>query len=167
MQRWAGSGAGDGATFVSASDRRTRRRSSDRSAARRSPFSAFVVTFSLIVQLFAAATPRALSAPAFAGADDPAISAELKAVFGDVAELCAHISDLGARGKHAPFGHCCDQCPLCRFAAQGVAFVPPDVPALPDRLDSDAHGVRAPPGQNALPAHRGNPNRARAPPLAV
>ena len=43
-------------------------------------------------------------------------------------------------------GHCCDQCPLCRFAAQAVALVPPDLPALPDRLEGDAHAIRAPPG---------------------
>ena len=30
---------------------------------------------------------------AFAGADDAAIAAELKALFGDAAELCAHIND--------------------------------------------------------------------------
>ena len=154
---------------MSASDRRKcpARRSRDWSIARRSPLVAFVVAFSLVLQLFAAATPPALSAPAFAGADDAAIAAELKAVFGDAAELCAHINDHGAPSKHSPFGHCCDQCPLCRFAAQAVAFVPPDVSALPQRLDSDAHGIRAPPGQNVLPAYRAQPNRARAPPLAV
>ena len=77
-------------------DRKTRRgarRSSDRSIARRSPLTAFVLTFSLIVQLFAAATPPALAAPAFAGADDAAIAAELKAVFGDAAQLCVQIND--------------------------------------------------------------------------
>jgi hypothetical protein len=133
----------------------------------RSLLTALIVALSLVVQLFAAATPPALSAPAFAGANDATIAAELKAVFGDAAELCAHINDLGAPGKHAPSGHCCDQCPLCRFAAQAVAFIPPDAPALPERLGSDAHGIRAPPGQNVLPAYRAQPNRARAPPLAV
>ena len=154
---------------MSASDRRTspRGEATIGSAARRSPLAALAVAFSLALQLFAAATPPALSAPAFAGADDAAIAAELKAVFGDAAELCAHINDHGAPSKHSPFGHCCDQCPLCRFAAQAVAFVPPDVPALPQRLDSDAHRIRAPPGQNVLPAGRAQPNRARAPPLAV
>jgi hypothetical protein len=134
---------------------------------RRLPFAVFIVAFSLLVQLFAVATPPAVGAPAFVGADDAAIAAELKAVFGDAAELCAHINDPAAPGKHAPFGHCCDQCPPCRFAAQAVAFVPPDVPALPERLDSDARGIRAPPGQCALPAYPAQQNRARAPPLAV
>jgi len=133
----------------------------------RSPLTAFVLAFSLIVQLFAAATPPALSAPAFADADEAAVAAELKAVFGDAAELCAHINDHGAPGKHAPCGHCCDQCPLCRGAAQAAAFVPIEPPALPERLDSDAHAIRAPPCLDVLPAYPAQPNPARAPPLAV
>jgi hypothetical protein len=144
------------------------RRCARRCAAQPRPgLTAFLITFSLIVQLFAAATPPALAAPAFAGADDAAIAAELKALFGDAAELCAHVSDSGAPGKHAPSGHCCDQCPLCRFAAQAVAFVPPDLPSLPERLDSDAHAIRAPPVRDVLPAYPAQPNPARAPPLAV
>jgi len=131
------------------------------------PLITFVVAFSLIVQLFAAATPPSLAAPAFAGADDAAIAAELKALFGDAAQLCAHAHDGGAPSKHAPC-HCCDQCPLCRFAAQAaVAYVPPDPPALPQRLDSDAHAIRAPPVRDILPAYPAQPNPARAPPLAV
>ena len=118
----------------------------------RSPLTAFVVAFSLIVQLFAAATPPALAAPAFAGADDAAIAAELKAVFGDTAELCVHVNDDSAPGKHVPSGHCCDQCPLCRFAAQAVAFVPPDAPALPERLNADRHAIGAAPAFGAFPA---------------
>jgi hypothetical protein len=131
----------------------------------RSPLTAFVVAFSLIVQLFAAATPPALAAPAFAGADDAAIAAELKALFGDAAELCVHVNDDKAPAKHN--GHCCDQCPLCRFAAQAVAFVAPDLPALPERFDSDAHAIRAPPGREILPTYPVQPNPARAPPLSV
>ena len=134
---------------------------------RRSPLTALVVAFSLIVQLFAAATPPALSAPAFAGADDAAIAAELKAVFGDAAQLCVQVDGDKAPAKHAPFRHCCDQCPLCRFAAQTVAFLSPDGPALPERLDSDAHAIRAPPGPDAPPPYPAQPNSARAPPLAV
>ena len=134
---------------------------------RRSPLTALVVGFSLIVQLFAAATPPPLSAPAFSGADDAAIAAELKALFGDAAELCVQVNDDKAPVKHAPSGHCCDQCPLCRFAAQAAAFVPPDLPALAERLDSDAHAIRAPPGPDVLPAYPAQPNPARAPPLAV
>jgi hypothetical protein len=136
-------------------------------AAPRSPLMALLVALSLIVQLFAAATPPALAAPAFAGADDAAIAAELKAVFGDTAELCVQINDDKAPAKHSPFGHCCDQCPLCRFAAQAVAFVLPNLPALPDRLDSDAHAIRAPPGRDILSAYPVQPNPARAPPRAV
>ena len=169
MRRWAGSGAGDGATFVSASDRRkcparrsgigpsrAARRWSRSSLRSRSSFS-----FSPPRR-----RPRSLRPPSPAPMTQrsPPSSRRSSAT---PAELCAHINDHGAPGKHAPFGHCCDQCPLCRFAAQAVAFVPPDVPALPGRLDSDAHGIRAPPGQNVLPAYRAQPNRARAPPLAV
>ena len=150
-------------------DRKTSRgrRSSDRSIARNSPLTAFVVAFSLIVQLFAAATPPALAAPAFAGADDAAIAAELKALFGDSAQLCVQVNDDKAPAKHNPSGHCCDQCPLCRFAAQAVALVPPDLPALPERLTSQALAIRAPPGRDVLPAYPAQPNPARAPPLPV
>ena len=134
---------------------------------RRSALTAFVVAFSLIVQLFAAATPPALAAPAFAGADDVAIAAELKAVFGDAAQLCVQVNDDKAPAKHAPSGHCCDQCPLCRFAAQAAAVVPPDPPALPERLHTDTHAIRAPRARDVLPPYPVQPNSARAPPLAV
>jgi hypothetical protein len=136
-------------------------------ASLRSPVTAFLVAFSLVVQLFAAATPPSLAAPAFAGADEATVAAELKAVFGDAAELCAHINDRGAHGKHAPCGNCCDQCPLCRAAAQTVALVFPDPAALPERLDSNTHAIRAPPARHVLPAYPAQPNPARAPPLAV
>jgi hypothetical protein len=136
-------------------------------AAFRSPLTALVVALSLIVQLFAAITPPAVAAPAFAGADEATIAAELKAVFGGAADLCAHIDDHGAPGKHAPFGHCCDQCPLCRFAAQAAAFVPPDVPALPERVNGDSRAIRAGPDFLGVTACPTKANRARAPPLAV
>src|ERR1700733_6295500 len=138
-----------------------------RQTAFRSPFATFLVALSLVVQLFAAATPPAIATPAFAGADDAAIAAELKALFGDTAQLCVQVSDDKAPAKHAPSGHCCDQCPLCRFAAQAVAFVSPDLPALPDQLHTDARAIRAPPGDDVVPAYPAQPNPARAPPLAV
>jgi hypothetical protein len=144
-----------------------RRRAKRRLTSFRSPLTAFLVALSLIVQLFAAATPPAFAAPVFAGADDAAIAAGLKAVFGDAAQLCVQANDDKAPVKHAPFQHCCDQCPLCRFAAQVVAFVPPDLPVLPERLASDAHAIRAPPGDDGLPAYPVQPNPARAPPLSV
>ena len=143
------------------------RRAKRRPTAFRSPLATFLVALSLIVQLFAAATPPAMAAPAFAGADDAAIAAELKALFGDAAQLCVQVNDDKAPAKHAPSGYCCDQCPLCRFAAQAVAFVSPDLPALPDRLDSEAHAIRAPPVRDVLPPYPVQPNPARAPPLAV
>ena len=143
------------------------RRAKRRPTAFRSPLATFLVALSLIVQLFAAATPPAIAAPAFAGADDAAIAAELKAFFGDAAQLCVQINDDKVPAKHAPSGHCCDQCPLCRFAAQAVAFVSPDLPVLPGRIDSEAHAIRAPPVRDILPPYPAQPNPARAPPLAV
>jgi hypothetical protein len=143
------------------------RRAKRRRTAFGSPLATFIVALSLIVQLFAAATPPAMAAPAFAGADDAAIAAELKALFGDTAQLCVQVNDDKAPAQHNPSCHCCDQCPLCRFAAQAVAFVPPDPPALPGRLESPAHAIRLPPGQDVLPAYLVQPNPARAPPLAV
>jgi hypothetical protein len=128
---------------------------------------AFVVAFSLIVQLFTAATPPALAAPAFTAADDAVIASELKALFGDAAQLCVQVNDDKAPVQHAPSGHCCDQCPLCRFAAQALAFVPTDLPAMPPRLDGDVHSIRAPPARDLLPAYPVQPNPARGPPLAV
>jgi hypothetical protein len=121
----------------------------------------------LIVQLFAAATPPALAAPDFAGADDAAMAAELKALFGDAAELCAHINDHSAPGKHAPCGHCCDQCPLCRIVGQVAAFVPPDAPSLPERLNASRHAIGAVLDIGGFSACPTRSNLARAPPLAV
>jgi hypothetical protein len=144
-----------------------KRRAERRLTAFRPPLATFLVALSLVVQLFAAATPPAIAAPAFAGADDAAIAAELKALFGDTAQLCVQVSDDKVPAKHAPSGHCCDQCPLCRFAAQAVAFVSPDLPALPERFQTDAHAIRAPPGEDVVPAYPAQPNPARAPPLAV
>ena len=147
--------------------RKASRRRATAKGPRPSPLTAFVVAFALLVQLFAVATPPSLSAPAFAGADEAAIAAELKALFGSNAELCAHINDSSAPGKHRPCGNCCDQCPLCRGALQTVAFVPPDLPVLPERLATDAQAIRAPPGEQVLPAYPAQPNPARAPPLPV
>jgi hypothetical protein len=132
----------------------------------RSALATFIVAFSLIVQLFAAATPPATAAPAFAGADDAAIAAELKALFGDTAQLCAHADDHSAPVQHGPC-HCCDQCLLCGCASQAVAFVSPDLPALPSRLESEAQAICAPPSQDVRPAYPAQPNPARGPPLAV
>jgi hypothetical protein len=144
-----------------------KRRAKRRLTPFRSRLPAFLVALSLIVQLFAAATPPAFAAPAFAGADDAAVAAELKALFGDTAQLCVQVNDDKAPVQHNPAGHCCDQCPLCRFAAQAVAFVAPDLPAAPGRLESEAHAIRAPPARDVLPEYPVQPNPARAPPLSV
>jgi hypothetical protein len=128
---------------------------------------AFLVALSLIVQLFAAATPPALAAPAFAGGDDAAIAAELKALFGDTAQLCVQVNDDKTPVKHNPSGRCCDQCPLCRLAALAVGFVPPDAPALPQRLSDGRRAIGASPDFGAFSACSTRANLARAPPLAV
>ena len=143
------------------------RRAKRRLTSFRSPLTAFVVALSLVVQLFAAATPPAFAAPAFAGADDAAIAAELKALFGDTAELCVQVNDDKAPVHHNRSGHCCDQCPLCRFAAQAVAFVAPDLPPSPGRLESEARVIPAPPSRGLFPAYPAQPNPTRAPPLPV
>jgi hypothetical protein len=143
------------------------RRAERRPTAFRSPLATFLVALSLVVQLFAAATPPAIAAAAFAGADDAAIAAELKALFGDTAQLCVQVNDDKAPAKHAPSSHCCDQCPLCRFGAQAAASVSPDLPVLPGRIEAAAHAIRAPPSKDILPAYPAQPNPARAPPLAV
>ncbi len=133
----------------------------------RSPLAALILTLSLFVQLFAAAAPPAAAAGPYAGADDAAIAAELKAVFGDTAALCAHINDPAAPGKHGPPGHCCDQCPLCRSLVRAVAYFPPDAPALPERVQGDSHAIRAGPGPVAVSPCPARSNRARAPPFDV
>jgi hypothetical protein len=144
---------------------RRRREAKAGVASLRSRLTALVVALSLLVQLVAIPYHQALAAPLFAESDTARIAADLKATFGDAAALCVQVDDKGT--PIAPAGHCDDQCPLCRFAVQAVAFVPPDAPALPERLEKDAHAIRAPPGRDALPAYPAQPNSARAPPLAV
>ena len=143
------------------------RRAERRLTAFRSPLATFLVALSLVVQLFAAVAPPAMAAPVFGGSDDAVIAAELKALFGDTAQLCVQVSDDKAPANHAPSGHCCDQCPLCRFGAEAVAFVSPDLPVLLGRIDREAHAIRALPSQDVLPPYPAQPNPARAPPLAV
>ncbi len=133
----------------------------------RSALTAFRVTRSLVVPLIAMPYQQALAGPAMAGSNTAAIAADLKAVFGDAAGFCAHIDDKGAPSPHAPCNHCDDQCPLCRIAAQATAFVPPDAPSLPGRLNAGGHTIGAAPDFGAFSACPIQRNRARAPPLAV
>jgi hypothetical protein len=133
----------------------------------RSPLAAFVVALSLIAQLIAMPYQQALAGPVLAGSDTSAITADLKAVFGDAAGFCAHIGDKGAPAPLGPCNHCDDQCPLCRFVAQATTFVPPDAPALPVRLNAVRCAIGAAPEFGAFSACPAQPNRARAPPLAV
>jgi hypothetical protein len=133
----------------------------------RSALTAVVVALTLVVQLIAMPYQQALAGPAAPGSDSAAIAADLKAVFGDAAGFCVHIDDKGAPSPQAPCNHCDDQCPLCRIAAEAAAFVPPDAPTLPARVDAGRLASRAAPDFGAFSACPAQPNRARAPPLAV
>jgi hypothetical protein len=133
----------------------------------RSPVAAFVVALSLIAQLIAMPYQQAMAGPVLAGSDTSVIAADLKAVFGDAAGFCAHIGDQRAPAPHGPCNHCDDQCPLCRSVAQAAAFVPPDAPTLPVRLNAVRCAIGAAPEFGAFSASPAQPNRARAPPLAV
>ena len=133
----------------------------------RSALTAFVVALSLVVQLIAMPMQQAMAGPDFPGSDTAAIAADLKATFGDAAYFCVHIDDKGTPSPHAPCNHCDDQCPLCRSIAQVAAFFPPDAPALPTKLYAGRHAIGAAPDFGAFPACPAQPNRARAPPLAV
>jgi hypothetical protein len=144
---------------------RRRRRATPDAAASRSPLTALIVALSLLVQLIAVPYHQALAAPGIAESDTAQIAAGLKAAFGDAAALCVEVDGKGA--PLAPAGHCDDQCPLCRFAAQAASLVTPGAPALPERLDRARQTLGAASEPGAVPFRLENLNRARAPPLAV
>ena len=133
----------------------------------RSPLTAFFIALTLVVQLIAMPYQQALAGPALAGADTAAIMADLKAAFGDAAGFCARVDDKGAPAPHGPCNHCDDQCPLCRTVAQAAAYVPPDAPTLPGRLNAGRYTIGAAPVFGAFSPCPAQRNRARAPPLAV
>ena len=126
---------------------------------------ALVVAFSLIIQLVAPPFHQALAAPASAESETASIAAALKASFGDAAALCVETDSKGA--PPSPVGHCDDQCSLCRFGLQAAALVAPEFPVLPARLGGACRVLGATPERGAVPACPAQPNRARAPPLAV
>ena len=130
-----------------------------------SPFTAFIVALSLVIQLVAVPYHQALAAPGFAETGTARIATELKATFGDAAALCVEVGRKGA--PLSPAGHCDDQCPLCRFAAQSAALIAPELPAVPVRLDTACRTLGASPGPGVAPVCHAQQNRARAPPLAV
>jgi hypothetical protein len=132
-----------------------------------SALTAFAVALALIVQLIAMPYQQALAGPALADSDTGAIAADLKAIFGDAAGFCAHIDDKGAPAPHGPCNHCDDQCPLCRLVCDAAAFVPPDSPTLPLRLNVARYAIGSAPDFGAFAAYPAQRNRARAPPLAV
>ena len=124
-----------------------------------------VVALALIVQLFAAPYHQALAAPGSSQSDTARIAADLRATFGDAAALCVQVDDKDV--PVMPAGHCDDQCPLCRFAAQAAALVTPELPALPAPLDAACQNIGAAPEHDLVPVRVVNLHRARAPPLAV
>jgi hypothetical protein len=130
----------------------------------RAPLTSLAVALSLILQLFAVPYHQALSAPVVSP-DTAAVSAELKATFGDAAALCVQADDKGA--PHSPGGCCDDQCPFCRFAAQAAALIAPDAPALPRLLRPTRRTLGAAREPVAVPFRPNQRNRARAPPLPV
>jgi hypothetical protein len=132
-----------------------------------STLTAFGIALALVVQLIAMPYQQALAGPSLAGSDTAAISADLKAIFGDAAGFCAHIDDKGAPAPHGPCNHCDDQCPLCRSVAQAAAFVPPNAPTLPVRVDAARCAIGSAPDFGAFSASPAQRHRARAPPLAV
>jgi hypothetical protein len=132
-----------------------------------SALTAFAVALALIVQLIAMPYQQALAGPALAGPDTAAIAADLRAIFGDAAGLCAHIDDKGAPAPHGPCNHCNEQCPLCRSVAEAAAFVPPNAPTLPIRLNVARYAIGSAPDFGAFSACPAQRHRARAPPLAV
>ena len=144
--------------------RRTRR-ATPRTALGCSPSTSLIVALSLIVQLIAAPYHQALAAPGSSQSDTARIAADLRATFGDAAALCVQVDDKGA--PVMPAGHCDDQCRLCRFAAQAAALVAAELPALPGPLNAVCQSIGAAPERDLVPVRLANPNRARAPPLAV
>ena len=145
--------------------KRRRLRAGSCAASLRSTLTAFVVAFSLFFQLVAVPYHQALAAPVFTGSGTAQIAAELKATFGDAAALCAETDGKGA--PLFPAGHCDDQCPLCRFAAQAAVLIAPDAFDLPKRLDAACQTLAAASEPTVFPFRLENSNRARGPPLTV
>jgi hypothetical protein len=144
---------------------RRRRRATPDAAASRSPLTALIVALSLLVQLIAVPYHQALAAPGIAESDTAQIAAGLKATFGEAVALCVEVDGKGA--PLTPAGHCDDQCPLCRFAAQAATLVAPDALAPPMPLDAACQTLGAASEPAVVPFRLENRNRARAPPLAV
>jgi hypothetical protein len=144
---------------------RRRPRATPSAASSRSSLTALVVALSLLVPLVATPYHQALAGPGFAESETARIAAELKATFGDAAALCVEVD--GKAAPISPAGHCDDQCPLCRFAAQAATLVAPDAPALPGPLDAACQTLGSASERGAVPCRLKSRNRARAPPLAV
>ena len=117
----------------------------------------------LVVQLLAVPYHQARAAGAYAPTVAE-VAAALTATFGDASALCIESGD---KDGPVPGGACDDQCPLCRFASQAAALVPPDAAALLVRLGGPILVLGAAPERGAISLAITQPNRARAPPLPV
>lgn len=146
---------------------RRKRRATPGVAVCRSPLVAAVALLALLFQLIAIPYHQARSAPIAPqpATDVASVAAALKATFGDAASLCVQ-SD-GKGGPGAPAGDCDDHCPLCQFAAQAAALLPPALPVLPARFDLAVRSLGAAPEAGAVPRVPIRHNRARGPPFAV
>ena len=123
---------------------------------------ALVLALSLAVQLLVIPYHQALGALAAPQPDNVQVAAELKALFGDAAAFCVNIDDKGAPG--APSGHCDDECPFCRFAAEAGTLAVPDSPALPVRFETAACRLETRGRSDAPRSPSLYRERARAPP---
>lgn len=134
-------------------------------AAFRSPLASFFVALALLAQLAALPYHRSLVAAEMAAPSPAQIVAELKATFGEAAQLCVQTDNSGAPAS--PAGHCDDDCPLCRFSSQLHAVVAPDAPGLPAPLEALALAAPPAPDRFAFADAPHSNQRARAPPASV
>lgn len=123
-----------------------------------------LIALALLVQIVAPPfhQAHAVATPAQAASR---VIADLKATFGDAAQLCVQTDDKGS--PNAPAGDCDDHCPFCRLSGQVATLVAPDPPALPARLEDTCQTLDATQVACAIPARPSGAIRARAPPAAV
>ena len=88
--------------------------------------------------------------------------ADLKATFGDGAQLCVNIDDDGPQPL-APTHHGQGDCPLC-CAHAGAALTPPDTASVPARREAKTVVNFSATGFSPPPPARASPAQPRAPP---
>jgi len=114
----------------------------------------------LAVLNFAAAPLAHAAAPSPASAEQ--LAADLKATFGDAAQLCINIDD-GSQPS-APAHHGDGDCPLCGAHA-GAFLAPPDAVGLPLRRESNTVVSFSATDFTPPPPARASPAQPRAPPV--